>query len=135
MGTQHVSIISHPPYSPLTLPYSPLTHSFRGAGAGRHTSTSAAAPRTCRRTAAHTPHTLPRPTLSTPHAQVVGVSFHVGSGAKNLSTYGGAITSAKHIFDLAELMGFHMELLDIGGVNPGVGCFGGVNLGVGHASA
>lgn len=47
--------------------------------------------------------------------QVVGVSFHVGSGAKNLSTYGGAITSAKHIFDVSELMGFNMELLDIGG--------------------
>ncbi len=47
--------------------------------------------------------------------QVVGVSFHVGSAAKNLSTYSGAIASARHIFDLAELMGFHMELLDIGG--------------------
>ncbi|GAX75187.1 hypothetical protein CEUSTIGMA_g2631.t1 [Chlamydomonas eustigma] len=47
--------------------------------------------------------------------KVAGVSFHVGSGAKNMSTFSGAITSARHIFDLAEMMGFHMELLDIGG--------------------
>ena len=39
---------------------------------------------------------------------MVGVSFHVGSGAKNMSTYSGAIASARHIFDLAEMMGFHM---------------------------
>lgn len=32
-----------------------------------------------------------------------------------MSTFSGAIASARHIFDLAEMMGFHMELLDIGG--------------------
>lgn len=43
------------------------------------------------------------------------MSFHVGSGAKNLSTYASAISTAKHIFEMAEVMGFNMELLDIGG--------------------
>lgn len=47
--------------------------------------------------------------------QVVGVSFHVGSACKNLAAYADAIATARHIFDVAELMGFHMELLDIGG--------------------
>lgn len=32
-----------------------------------------------------------------------------------MSTFSGAIASARHIFDLAEMMGFSMELLDIGG--------------------
>ena len=47
--------------------------------------------------------------------KVSGVSFHVGSGAKNLSTFSGAIATARAVFDMAELLGFHMELLDIGG--------------------
>lgn len=54
-------------------------------------------------------HTV-SPPIAAPSSssQVVGVSFHVGSGAKNMSTYSGAIASARHIFDLAEMMGFHM---------------------------
>lgn len=47
--------------------------------------------------------------------QVVGVSFHVGSACQNLSTFTDAIASARGIFDQAEALGFHMELLDIGG--------------------
>ena len=48
--------------------------------------------------------------------QVVGVSFHVGSACQNLSTFTGAIESARAIFDQAHNdFGFTMELLDIGG--------------------
>lgn len=46
---------------------------------------------------------------------VVGVSFHVGSACKNLATFTGAIENARKIFDEANAMGFHMELMDIGG--------------------
>jgi ornithine decarboxylase len=56
--------------------------------------------------------------LQTAHAlglQVVGVSFHVGSACQNLSTFTGAIESARGIFDQAEALGYKMELLDIGG--------------------
>lgn len=46
---------------------------------------------------------------------VVGVSFHVGSACKNLSTYSEAIATAKRVFDVAEELGHTMKLLDIGG--------------------
>ena len=47
--------------------------------------------------------------------KVVGVSFHVGSGCSNLATYAVAIRAARGIFDIAESLGFKMELIDIGG--------------------
>ncbi|GLC37285.1 Mitochondrial 2-oxoadipate and 2-oxoglutarate transporter [Pleodorina starrii] len=47
--------------------------------------------------------------------QVVGVSFHVGSACQNLSTFTGAIENARKVFDEAHVLGFNMELLDIGG--------------------
>ncbi|GIL96863.1 hypothetical protein Vretimale_2607 [Volvox reticuliferus] len=47
--------------------------------------------------------------------QVVGVSFHVGSACQNLSTFSGAIEDARKVFDAAHVLGFNMELLDIGG--------------------
>ncbi|KAG2447384.1 hypothetical protein HYH02_007712 [Chlamydomonas schloesseri] len=47
--------------------------------------------------------------------EVVGVSFHVGSAAKNLATFTNAIANARKVFDDAESLGFKMELLDIGG--------------------
>ncbi|PNG66935.1 Ornithine decarboxylase, partial [Tetrabaena socialis] len=46
---------------------------------------------------------------------VMGVSFHVGSAAKNLATFTNAIDNARKVFDDAQALGFHMELLDIGG--------------------
>ncbi|KXZ55818.1 hypothetical protein GPECTOR_2g1369 [Gonium pectorale] len=47
--------------------------------------------------------------------EVVGVSFHVGSAAKNLATFTNAIENARKVFDEATSLGFKMELLDIGG--------------------
>lgn len=47
--------------------------------------------------------------------QVVGVSFHVGSGCQNVGVYADAISAARQTFDIAASYGFAMELLDIGG--------------------
>jgi diaminopimelate decarboxylase len=52
--------------------------------------------------------------------QVVGVSFHVGSGCRDASRYELALNDARKIFDMAkEEFGFDMKLLDIGGGFPG----------------
>lgn len=52
--------------------------------------------------------------------QVVGVSFHVGSGCRDAALYEAALKDAKKVFDLAEQeFGFRMTLLDIGGGFPG----------------
>ncbi|RWS26694.1 ornithine decarboxylase 2-like protein [Leptotrombidium deliense] len=50
---------------------------------------------------------------------VVGVSFHVGSGCENAKSYADAIANAKYVFDLGTEMGFQMNILDIGGGFPG----------------
>ena len=53
--------------------------------------------------------------------EVVGVSFHVGSGCRDASRYEAALADARELFDLAasEEYGFTMTLLDIGGGFPG----------------
>lgn len=51
---------------------------------------------------------------------VVGVSFHVGSGCRDASRYEMALRDARELFDLARTeFGFEMNLLDIGGGFPG----------------
>ncbi|KAJ7991038.1 hypothetical protein DPEC_G00293100 [Dallia pectoralis] len=50
---------------------------------------------------------------------VIGVSFHVGSGCTDPDTYSQAIYDARYVFDLATEVGFNMTLLDIGGGFPG----------------
>jgi ornithine decarboxylase len=51
---------------------------------------------------------------------VVGVSFHVGSGCQDSGPFGEAIASARSFFDMAEEHGFAPTLLDIGAypINP-----------------
>eukprot|EP00566_Odontella_aurita_P006974 CAMPEP_0113547708 /NCGR_PEP_ID=MMETSP0015_2-20120614/12502_1 /TAXON_ID=2838 /ORGANISM="Odontella" /LENGTH=724 /DNA_ID=CAMNT_0000448285 /DNA_START=597 /DNA_END=2771 /DNA_ORIENTATION=+ /assembly_acc=CAM_ASM_000160 len=53
--------------------------------------------------------------------EVVGVSFHVGSGCRDASRYELALRDARELFDMAESdeFGFKMKLLDIGGGFPG----------------
>ncbi len=52
--------------------------------------------------------------------QVVGVSFHVGSGCRDPTRYDLALRDAKELFQLAEKdYGFKMRILDIGGGFPG----------------
>lgn len=46
---------------------------------------------------------------------VVGVSFHVGSGAQNPSSFKEAIHLAHEAMECGHAMGFKMQLLDIGG--------------------
>lgn len=50
---------------------------------------------------------------------VVGVSFHVGSGCEDAISYNKAIADARYVFDLAQDMGFEMTILDLGGGWPG----------------
>lgn len=53
---------------------------------------------------------------------VVGVSFHVGSGCSSPKAFGDAIRLARKVFDIGEGadMGFTMNILDIGGGFPGI---------------
>jgi ornithine decarboxylase len=50
---------------------------------------------------------------------VVGVSFHVGSGCYDAKAYSAAVASACTVFGIAKNEGFHFNLLDIGGGFPG----------------
>ncbi|PVU94663.1 hypothetical protein BB561_002385 [Smittium simulii] len=49
---------------------------------------------------------------------VVGVSFHVGSGCHDDSAFIDALSRARTVFDQAEDLGFNLSLLDIGGGFP-----------------
>lgn len=46
---------------------------------------------------------------------LVGVSFHIGSGTADFEAYGKAIACCRGVFDVAESLGVKMNLLDIGG--------------------
>ncbi|OXU29989.1 hypothetical protein TSAR_001106 [Trichomalopsis sarcophagae] len=50
---------------------------------------------------------------------VVGISFHVGSGCQDPPVFNRAICHAKNLFDLAVDIGFKPYLLDLGGGYPG----------------
>ncbi len=64
-----------------------------------------------------------RPLLATAKKcglEVIGVSFHVGSGCRDGTRYELALKDAREIFDLAKKeYGFNMSVLDIGGGFPG----------------
>uniref|UniRef100_A0A7S2S2J0 Orn/DAP/Arg decarboxylase 2 N-terminal domain-containing protein n=1 Tax=Mucochytrium quahogii TaxID=96639 RepID=A0A7S2S2J0_9STRA len=50
---------------------------------------------------------------------VVGVSYHVGSGCQSISAFSDGVTLARKAYDIAQSMGFSMNILDIGGGFPG----------------
>lgn len=50
---------------------------------------------------------------------VMGVSFHVGSGCEEAQAFAVAIQQAREVFDQGLNLGFNMTLLDIGGGFPG----------------
>ncbi|KAK3584392.1 hypothetical protein CHS0354_010167 [Potamilus streckersoni] len=50
---------------------------------------------------------------------VVGVSFHVGSGCEDSSIYRETIETAREVFNTGIELGFKMTVLDIGGGFPG----------------
>lgn len=53
------------------------------------------------------------------NVNVVGVSFHVGSGCMSVDSFVSAIRSAAQVFAEGEELGFNFNLLDIGGGFPG----------------
>ena len=50
---------------------------------------------------------------------VVGVSFHVGSGCYDASAYTKAVSTARYVYDEGLKVGYRFTLLDIGGGFPG----------------
>ncbi|KAJ1662414.1 Ornithine decarboxylase [Coemansia sp. RSA 1813] len=52
---------------------------------------------------------------------VVGVSFHVGSGCKSEAAFSDAVLRARRVFDQGEEAGFRFSVLDVGGGFPGRG--------------
>ena len=46
---------------------------------------------------------------------IVGVSFHVGSGACNPDAFSEGISQSRELFDIAKRYGYDMNILDIGG--------------------
>ncbi|MEJ1283190.1 hypothetical protein NN561_014159 [Cricetulus griseus] len=53
------------------------------------------------------------------NVNVVGVSFHVGSGCTDPETFVQALSDARCVFDMGTEVGFSMCLFDIGGGFPG----------------
>ena len=50
---------------------------------------------------------------------IMGVSFHVGSGCEDENVYRTAISDCKKVYDLAKEINFNITLIDIGGGFPG----------------
>jgi len=46
---------------------------------------------------------------------VIGVSFHVGSGCFDPEAFGDAVSRAKEVFTMAKAVGYRFHLLDVGG--------------------
>lgn len=53
------------------------------------------------------------------NVDIIGVSFHVGSGCTDPQTFVQAVSDARFVFDMGAELGFNMHLLDIGGGFPG----------------
>ncbi|XP_075057540.1 ornithine decarboxylase [Mixophyes fleayi] len=53
------------------------------------------------------------------NVDIIGVSFHVGSGCTDPQTFVQAVLDARCVFDMGAELGFNMHLLDIGGGFPG----------------
>ncbi len=51
--------------------------------------------------------------------EVIGISFHVGSGCYDASSFSDAVHLARKAFDIGAALGFQFTLLDIGGGFPG----------------
>jgi ornithine decarboxylase len=52
-------------------------------------------------------------------SEIVGVSFHVGSGCRSASAFVGAVENARRAFDMLRRAGFAPRVLDLGGGWPG----------------
>ncbi|XP_045332533.1 antizyme inhibitor 2 isoform X6 [Leopardus geoffroyi] len=54
------------------------------------------------------------------HMEVVGVSFHVGTGCPDLQAYAQSIADARLVFEMGTELGHRMHILDLGGGFPGL---------------
>ncbi|XP_066125848.1 antizyme inhibitor 2 isoform X3 [Saccopteryx bilineata] len=54
------------------------------------------------------------------HVEVVGVSFHIGSGCADPQAYARSISDARLVFEMGAELGHRMHILDLGGGFPGV---------------
>ncbi|NP_001280660.1 antizyme inhibitor 2 [Dasypus novemcinctus] len=54
------------------------------------------------------------------HVEVVGVSFHIGSGCPDPQAYARSIADARLVFEMGTELGHRMHILDLGGGFPGV---------------
>lgn len=54
------------------------------------------------------------------HVEVVGVSFHIGSGCPDPQAYAQSIADARLVFQMGEELGHTMNILDLGGGFPGL---------------
>ncbi|KAM8791299.1 antizyme inhibitor 2 isoform 2-T2 [Rhynchonycteris naso] len=54
------------------------------------------------------------------HVEVVGVSFHIGSGCADPQAYAQSIADARLVFEMGAELGHRMHILDLGGGFPGV---------------
>ncbi|KAI9366199.1 ornithine decarboxylase [Pilaira anomala] len=59
---------------------------------------------------------------------VIGVSFHVGSGCLDENAFVDAVVRARIVFDQAALAGFNFSLLDVGGGFPGADVKNGITF-------
>lgn len=53
------------------------------------------------------------------HVNVIGISFHVGSGCNDPSAFHEALSHVRKLFDIGVSLGLTMKLVDIGGGYPG----------------
>ncbi|XP_054319913.1 antizyme inhibitor 2 isoform X4 [Pongo pygmaeus] len=53
------------------------------------------------------------------HVEVVGVSFHIGSGCPDPQAYAQSIADARLVFEMGTELGHKMHILDLGGGFPG----------------
>ena len=51
---------------------------------------------------------------------IVGVSFHVGSGCQDANVYNKSLSDSKEVFKIAESFDIKMDIIDIGGGFPGI---------------
>ncbi|CAG2064413.1 unnamed protein product, partial [Timema podura] len=51
--------------------------------------------------------------------EVVGISFHVGSGCDDPPVFRRGIAAARKLFDYASTLGYNFDYLDLGGGYPG----------------
>jgi len=52
--------------------------------------------------------------------EIIGISFHVGSGCFDPTAFSDAVQIARSVFDVAEKLGMKLSLLDLGGGFPGL---------------